>query len=74
MQDVQVEEKQSTRKYTGAKSSAQADRKFKAKLDTNWNKVIGDFRARSHPELSFYEKGNQRNFKQQGTSSTTESG
>lgn len=59
MQDVQVEEKQSTRKCTGAKSSAQGDRKFKAKLDTNWNKVIGDFRARSHPELSSYEKGNQ---------------
>ena len=44
MQNVQIEERRSTRKYNvGATSSAQGNKMFK------WNKGSGNHRARLHP-------------------------
>lgn len=48
IQNVQVEEKRSTRKYSGAKSSAYRDRKFKEKTGAKWNKGSDDLRTRFH--------------------------
>ena len=49
IQNVQFEEKRSTRKGNGAKSSTQRDKKFKENPNAKWNKGSGDFRARPHP-------------------------
>lgn len=51
MQNVQIEERRSTRKCSvGAKSSAQGDKKFK------WNKGSDGLRVRPHiGKLSTYE-------------------
>lgn len=38
IQNVQLEEKRSTRKYNGAKFNAQGDKKFKGKPEAEWNK------------------------------------
>lgn len=38
IQNVQLEEKRSTRKHNGAKFNAQGDKKFKEKPEAEWNK------------------------------------
>lgn len=50
IQNVQLQKKGSTRKYNGAKSSAQGDKRFKEKPDAKWNKGSDNFRARLHPD------------------------
>ena len=45
MTNVQFEEKRSTRKYNGAQSCVQGDKK----PDAKWNKGNGDLSARLHP-------------------------
>ena len=50
MQNVQFEERRSTRKcFAGAKCSAQGDKTFKGKPAVKGNKGSGDFGAGPHP-------------------------
>ena len=57
LKNVQFEEKRGTRKYNGAKASAQGDTKFKDNPDVKWNKESGDLRARPHPaQFPFCER------------------
>lgn len=46
---VQFEEKNSTRKYNGVKSSAKGNTVFKEKSNSKWDKYCGDLRSRPHP-------------------------
>ena len=47
IQNIQFEEKESTRLCNGAKSGGSGDKKFKGNPDAKWNKGSGDLRARS---------------------------
>ena len=48
IQNVQFEEKRSTRRCNGARTSAQGNKMFKEKSSAKWNKGSGDLRTIPH--------------------------
>ena len=63
MQDVQFDEKRSTKISVGTKSTVQGHKKLNEKSDAKWTKGSGDLRVRPHTDnLPNYGKELKKNF------------